>query len=110
MVPCPAMVTMRYAAGLHAAAICLWTCSIMAFEPPGPEQRREAIGPIELLRAPRADAGRRLPADSEAGPHDWLALYPEPDQTFAKFWKARPNRPDAKRNRIYLVPLGEFVA
>jgi hypothetical protein len=101
------MVTMRCAAGLHAAAICLWTCSIMAFEPPGPEQRREAIGPTELLGA---TLRRALTSDADflpipkPGPHDWLAVHPEPGQTFAKFWKAQPNRPDAKRNRIYLVP------
>jgi archaemetzincin len=113
MVSCPAMVTMRYAARLHAAAICLWTCSIMAFEPPGPEARHEAIGPTELLPA---TLRRALTSDADflpipkPGPHDWLAVHPEPGQTFAKFWKAQPNRPDAKRDRIYLVPLGEFVA
>jgi archaemetzincin len=39
---------------------------------------------------------------------DWLSIRPEPGQTFEKFVRAKPNRPDGRRNRIYLQPLGEF--
>jgi archaemetzincin len=81
--------------------------------PGTPSPGREAIGPTELVGA---TLRRALTSDADflpipkPGPHDWLAVHPEPGQTFAKFWKAQPNRPDAKRNRIYFVPLGEFVA
>lgn len=42
------------------------------------------------------------------GPHDWLAVHPEPGQSFEDFLAARPNRPDAVRNRLYFQPLEEF--
>lgn len=39
---------------------------------------------------------------------DWLSMHPEAGQTFEQFVRAKPNRPDGRRNRIYLQPLGEF--
>ena len=42
------------------------------------------------------------------GPGDWLAEHPEPGQTVAQSLRARPNRPDARRQKLYLVPLGAF--
>jgi archaemetzincin len=39
---------------------------------------------------------------------DWLSMHKEPGQTFEQFVRAKPNRPDGRRNRIYLQPLGEF--
>ncbi|HYU34922.1 MAG TPA: archaemetzincin [Thermoanaerobaculia bacterium] len=41
-------------------------------------------------------------------PYDWLAVRPEPGQTFEQFVRAKPNRPDARRHKIYLQPIGEF--
>jgi hypothetical protein len=109
MVSCPAMVTMRYAAGLHAAAICLWTCSIMASEPPGLNRgaKRSDRSNCSRHAAPRADAGCRLPADSEARlARDASRARPD----FCEVLESPAKRPDAKGNRIYLAPLGEFVA
>jgi archaemetzincin len=40
--------------------------------------------------------------------YDWLSMQGEPGQTFEQFVRAKPNRPDGRRNRIYLQPLGEF--
>jgi archaemetzincin len=42
------------------------------------------------------------------GPNDWLAVHPEPGQSFEQFVRSGPNRPDKKRNILYLQPLGEF--
>lgn len=41
-------------------------------------------------------------------PGDWLAVHPEPGQTFEEFVHSKPNRPDRTRNRIHLFPLGGF--
>ena len=42
------------------------------------------------------------------GPIDWLAVYPEPGQTYSKFLNSHPNFPDRTRSTIYLQPLEEF--
>ncbi|HEY3241726.1 MAG TPA: archaemetzincin, partial [Phycisphaerae bacterium] len=44
------------------------------------------------------------------GPNDWLSNHPEAGQTFEEFVRARPNRPDERRGKVYLLPLGEFRA
>lgn len=83
----------------------------MGFEAPTSAERLKAIGstadlPEALKKAfdPRADFDP-IPAP---GPHDWLANHPEPGQTFDEYVRSSPNRPDAKRNTIYLQPLGDF--
>ena len=96
---------------LISAAGMLAVCLGMAFEPPGPQQRLEAIGPTNGL----SDVLRRAftPDDSfepvpVPGPSDWLAVHREPGQTFEQFRGSRPIRPDAHRRIIYLQPLGVF--
>jgi archaemetzincin len=42
------------------------------------------------------------------GPQDWLSNHPEAGQTFEHFVRSRPDRPDARRNQLYLQPLGDF--
>jgi archaemetzincin len=96
------------------AAIFLVTFFSMAFEPPGPDVRREAIGDLAglspvLHRAFSADASEFEPIP-KPGPHDWLAVHPERGQTFDQFTKSHPNRPTESRRLIYLQPLGEFDA
>lgn len=86
----------------------------MAFEPPGPDVRRAAVGdlaglPPVLRRAFSADAPELVPIPTP-GPHDWLAVHPEPGQTFDEFKASHPNRPTESRRVIYLQPLGEFAA
>ena len=83
----------------------------MGFEPPGPQQRLEAIGPTTglsavLQRAFAADD--TFPPMRTPGPNDWLAAHREPGQTFEEFQHSRPNRPNAQRRTIYLQPLGAF--
>ncbi len=83
----------------------------MGFEPPGPQQRLEAIGPTTglsavLQRAFAADDA--FPAMPTPGPNDWLAAHREPGQTFEEFQRSRPNRPNVQRRTIYLQPLGAF--
>lgn len=84
----------------------------MAFEPPGPELRREAVGdlaglPVLLQRAFAPDASEFEPIPPP-GPQDWLVAHAEPGQTFDQFKSSRPNKPTESRRVIYLQPLGEF--
>src|SRR5207245_11278932 len=86
----------------------------MAFKPPSPEARCDAVGdlaglPALLQRAFAADDAAFDPIPSPR-PDDWLAVHPEPGQTFDQFKASRPNRPTESRHIIYLQPLGEFVA
>ena len=96
-----------------AAILCVASFS-MAFDPPGPDVRRAAVGeltglPPVLGRAFSADASEFEPIP-KPGPHDWLAVHPEPGQTFDEFKASDPNRPTGSRRVIYLQPLGEFAA
>ena len=84
----------------------------MGFEPPSETQRRQAMGSVQGLApvwqkafAPAEDF-EPVPAP---GPQDWLAVHPEPGQTYEEFVRSKPNQPDKKRNIIYLQPLGQFV-
>jgi len=110
MVSGPAMVIMRRALVIAAAGM-LAACSVMGFEPPGLQQRLEAIGPTNGLSAKLQRAF--VPGDSfepvpVPGPSDWLSVHREPGQTFEQFRRSHPNRPDARRRIIYLQPLGAF--
>jgi archaemetzincin len=83
----------------------------MGFEPPGPQERLEAIGPTKGLPALLQQAF--TPDDSfqpvpVPGPSDWLAVHREPGQTFEQFQRSHSNRPDKQRRIIYLQPLGAF--
>ena len=83
-----------------------------AFTPPGPEEQASAIGATMLLSAPLPRALEphgdfaALPAP---GRNDWLANHPEAGQSFADFVRSEPNRPDARRRKLYLQPLGSFI-
>ncbi len=84
----------------------------VAFEPPGPDLRRKAIGPTEALPEP---VKRSLEPQGQfelipvPGPDDWLTDHAETGQTFEGFLASRPNTPDKARNIIYLQPLGDFL-
>jgi len=90
---------------------CFHGLGAMNFNPPGPIERLRAIGVTgglpEALRI-AFDPG----ADFEPVPApqlgDWLAVHPEPGQTFDDFASSKPNKPGGIRNKIYLLPLGEF--
>jgi archaemetzincin len=83
----------------------------MRFHPRSAEEARNAIGTLDGLPEhvrsaflPRGDFDP-IPLP---GPNDWLAVHPEPGQTFADFVRSRSNRPDALRNTIYIQPLEDF--
>ena len=104
------MVTLRKAVLISAVSVGA-VGSSMGFEPPGSQQRLEAIGPTTglsavLQRAFAADD--TFPPMPTPGPNDWLAAHREPGQTFEEFQRSRPNRPNAQRRTIYLQPLGAF--
>jgi archaemetzincin len=98
---------------MRCAAI-FWAALLnMAFQPPGPEVRRAAVGDLARLspvlrRAFSVDAFEFEPIP-KAGPHDWLAVHPESGQTVDDFKASHPNRPTDSRRIIYLQPLGEFA-
>ena len=80
---------------------------------PDAAEQLAAIGPTAGL--PPSLRRALEPGDSFApiptpGPSDWLANHPEPGQTFEQFVGSRPNRPDSRRNRLYLQPIGDFGA
>src|SRR5438067_6603668 len=83
----------------------------MQFAPPDQAQRSAALGaingmPESLRRA--LDPGSSFQPMGMPGPADWLANHREPGQTFQQFVNSRPNRPDDRRRKIYLEPLGDL--
>ena len=105
------------------------------FEPPGPEARAAALGPLDdlspTLRAalrPELERARALvvarlrevqggresgePVDDlpipRPGPDDWLAQQRERGQTHAQYLRGGFNRPDERRRTIVVMPIGEL--
>jgi archaemetzincin len=93
--------------------ILLLPSLLMAFTPPNAKMICEAIGDLAGLTPPLQRAFAPNPAAFEPiplpGPNDWLAVHPEPGQTFEQFKASRPNRPAKDRDVIYLQPLGDFA-
>ena len=85
----------------------------MNFQVPSKEQRLQAIGTTAGL-SPTLQRAFDPAEDFEPVPapgrNDWLAVHPESGQSFEQFVRSGPNRPDKKRNVLYLQPLGEFRA
>jgi archaemetzincin len=91
--------------------ILLLSAMASRFTPPTRAQRLAAIGlttalPELLQRAldPRDDF-QPIP---QPQPDDWLANHAEVGQTFDQFTRSLPNRPDNRRSKLYLQPLGRF--
>ncbi|MFP3866857.1 MAG: archaemetzincin [Desulfobacteraceae bacterium] len=83
----------------------------MEFKPPGPADRLRAIGSTQRIPGTLAkalDPGDDFEPLPWPNPSDWLAVHPEPGQTYEEFVSSNWNRPDAHRQTIYLQPLGEF--
>ncbi len=81
------------------------------FIPPDARTRAKAIGYTgnliqELKNALEDDSAFETIATPRSG--DWLATHKEPGQTYAQYLKSDSNRPDRRRNIIYLLPLDEF--
>lgn len=95
-------------------AVAMWVfavCFAVDFTPPNAAERLRAIGSTAALSPTmrRAlDPGRDFEPVPSPRPGDWLAVHRESGQTFEQFVASRPNRPDAQRRKIYLVPFAEF--
>ena len=81
------------------------------FAPPDAQARSRAIGYVknlvpELKKALGDDSAFEPIAVPRSG--DWLATHKEPGQTYAQYLKSDSNRPDRRRDIIYLLPLDEF--
>jgi archaemetzincin len=97
--------------GLLVALSWFGTQFIFAFEPPTAVERANALGSLEnvppvlkRLLTPDDD----FPPIHAPGNGDWLTSHPERGQTFIGYCTAGFNRPNAVRNVIYLLPLGDF--
>jgi archaemetzincin len=92
-------------------AILLISAMAVQFRPPTRAQQLAALGPTGSLPGPlrRAlgpgDDFQPMPAPE---PNDWLANHVEAGQTFEQFVRSQPNRPDERRNKLYLQPLDTF--
>ncbi len=64
---------------------------------------------IPLVNAMKAVEPLNMPMMAPL-PHDWLASYTEPGQTFVEYLRIKPVLPDNNRKFIYIQPLGEFTA
>jgi archaemetzincin len=100
----------RFKIILVSVGVFMATFPTIVFKQPATEERLKAIGPANALPPPlqRALAIEDFAPLPAPGPHDWLAVHPEPDQTFEEFRRGEPNRPDEQRRVIYLQPLGNF--
>ncbi len=83
----------------------------MFFKPPTVAERIKALGdtsglPEVLRRA--LEPGEDFKPISIPKSGDWLAEHHETGQSFDEYLWSKPNRPDKKRSKIYLQPLGEF--
>jgi archaemetzincin len=80
------------------------------FKPPDNNKRLKAIGSTEglseILRKALDPAG--FEPINMPKPGEWLAEHYEAGQTYENFINLRINKPDRKRNKIYLQPLGKF--
>ena len=98
---------------LASFALLAAQTTLFQFNPPTRAQQLAAIGPTEtlspLLRR-ALDPSDGFQPVPKPGDLDWLANFQEKGQTFAQFEQAQPRRPDAKRKKLYLQPLGAFPA
>ncbi len=76
------------------------------------EPRVAAIGDVSKL-SPELQRAFDPAADFEPPPppgeNDWLTAYPEIGQTYDAFVGSDPNKPDATRKILYLLPIGELA-
>ena len=82
------------------------------FVPPDEKTRVAAVGNTSKLSVAhqvafdaKSEAFKPVPAP---GKSDWLANHREAGQTFSQFIGRKHNRPDSKRDTLYILPLGKF--
>ena len=92
-------------------AVAVGGLVIAQFTAPLRHDRAGAVGSLEGLDSQMvrsfSDKGE-FSGKKQPGPGDWLAQHREKGQTFAQYLRSRANKPDSKRGKIYILPLGEF--
>ena len=82
------------------------------FTRPSARDRVAAVGSLSRLSAVERKAFD--PSDSafdpipNPGPSDWLANHHEQGQSYQRYLRSHPNRPDRVRSKIYLQPIGDI--
>lgn len=104
---------MKGSAAKLRRAILLLPSFLIAFTSPTQKTIRDAIGDLggltPLLQRAFTPNGYAFEPIPQPGPNDWLAVHPEPGQTFDQFKASRPNQPTKDRHVIYLQPIGQFL-
>lgn len=95
-----------------AVLLAVTPCLAMDFRTTNPEKRLHAIGsteglPMSFKRA--LDPGSDFAPIPVPKPGDWLAEHHEAGQTYDDFVRAKYKKPNKRRNKIYLQPLGQFA-
>ncbi|MDA8745920.1 archaemetzincin [Rubripirellula amarantea] len=83
-----------------------------SFRPPSAVERSEAVGnlgslaeSLQIAFDPQDQSFAPIP---KPGLSDWLANQQELGQTFQQYVRSHPNRPNARRQTIYLQPIGDI--
>ncbi|MFT3784117.1 MAG: archaemetzincin [Nibricoccus sp.] len=88
-------------------------CACHGFEPPSALERDRALGSLENenpVLQKLFSAGGDFEPIRAPGLSDWLESHEEKGQSYAAYMTSGFNRPDSKRNVIYIQPLGDFPA
>jgi hypothetical protein len=81
------------------------------FVPPNREKQIAAAGDLSRLKPLQRlifEPSEDFDKIAVPKPSDWLANHKELGQTFDEFVQSVPNRPNGTRNKLYLLPLGDF--
>ncbi|MBN1807612.1 MAG: hypothetical protein JW909_00990 [Planctomycetes bacterium] len=90
------------AAALLVVAVIPVSCEDASAPASAEEMRMERLERLMSRLVPL----HRILGQPKAG--DWLAEHEEPGQTFRQYTASSPVVPDARRNTVYVMPLGDF--
>jgi archaemetzincin len=100
-----------FSIGFTVAVALTAQTSQIKFTPPTRSQQIAAIGPLQgllpVLRRALDPANDFAPIP-KPGDIDWLENFAEPGQTYSQFVQSQPRRPNARRNKLYLQPIGKY--
>jgi archaemetzincin len=89
---------------------CLIGCSTESENRTDINRASAVIEPPAALVDARKNVERFFKPMGNPQPGDWLATFHEPGQTFEEYLNSNPTLPTAERNKIYVLPLGDFTA
>jgi archaemetzincin len=89
---------------------CLIGCSTESENRTDINRASAVIEPPAALVDARKKVERFFKPMGDPRPGDWLATFHEPGQTFEEYLNSNPTLPTAERNKIYVLPLGDFTA